>query len=480
MASTPEGRSWVIKALHPSDPISSVRGLPDESSSPSVVLSYYNVFRLSAPATQTTGSWGFDLTVMPNLLVPLCYQKLDAAGVVTGVGNYLNQSFCPPGVVAPSYLQCQAQWMAMGVEAHRLLGMGITAYQDGPALADQGTLTAAQWEVARRKLYPAHCVPVIGPGGQQAVASTRIGLFQENDFADYDQSQHLPNAYFSESKHGCYLPLRLTRTSQKWTSEADLEFFADPASPGVSIPGFGLDYKNIQLPFTTQGPFTPALPFPDLTKVSIDDYSTNANRGGLFGNVVYAPLNGIWGGISVRNVSYQTSFAFYIRQIIEARVSPTSLLAPQVQMSPPYDPTALASYFRINRELKDAYPADFNDLGKIWDVIKQALRVALPAVSMVPGPVGMVGMAGQGILSGIDLLTKASKQGNAGSRGRRGAGDQPAQAAVERARAQMARGAGTSRQKRKPQKSQPKRKKKGASTPSKSQLASAINVLLHQ
>jgi hypothetical protein len=45
---------------------------------------------------------------------------------------------------------------------------------------------------------------------------------------------------------------------------------------------------------------------------------------------------------------------------------------------------ALDAYYAISRELKDAYPADYNDLGKIWDVIKKAAVNTLPLLRHVP------------------------------------------------------------------------------------------------
>lgn len=393
MASTQEGRAWVIKALHPSDPLTTVRGLPDETSSSTVVLQYHNVYRISAPATQTTGTWGFDLTVIPSLLVQAAWTRYDAGGIGNGTANFLNQGFAPPGVPAPTYSQLRAQFNSMGVEAHRLLAFGVTGYQDGPALADQGTLTACQYAVSRRKFFfdrntaaePTY--PYVG--------HMRLSQFQEGDLANYDKSQQMPNSYFGESKQGVYMPLRLTHTCQKWTTDADMEKYLPVGAPSIS--GAGEDMIVPSFP----GPA--GQPYPSLAAAGY-----NAALGGLSGDVVYPPLNGIWGSISARNISFQTSFAFYFRVLVEVRVQPGSLLAPQQQMSPPYDPLALASYFRINRELKDAYPADFNDLGKIWEVIKKAASFALPIMSAVPGPIGAVGSAGMGIMKAIDSVSSAA------------------------------------------------------------------------
>lgn len=379
LASTPDGRAWVTKALHPSDPMSVSHGMPDPSSCPNVILAYNNVFRISAPTGQV-GPWGFDLTVIPNAIVQAFYRVLDTDGVTTlTMGNFLNSGLMSPGQVTPVYSSCFANFRALGIEAHRLIAYGVTAYQDGPALANQGTLAASQWEVARRKYYPM--------GGAGIGLGTRHAIYQTSDEANYLTSQHMPNAYFGESKDGCYLPLRLSSTCDRWVTDADLDL-----CPGVAP----TDDLNVPQP-TTTGNANP--PFYSLAR----SYMSSSI---LHGDQVYRPLNAIWGGISVRNLSPQTSFAFYCRMTIEARVQPMSPLAPQQSMSPPYDPVALASYFRISRELKDAYPADYNDWGKLWDVIKSVAKVALPALSMVPGPVGLISSAVNAGVSAVDAATR--------------------------------------------------------------------------
>jgi hypothetical protein len=226
----------------------------------------------------------------------------------------------------------------------------------------------------------------------------------------------MPNAYFGASKEGCYMPLRLTPTHTHWTTEADFEnvlntnlvevigsnAVAVPSSPGLS-----------SMPYYAVSPAV--LDGPTLIK----------------GDVVYKPQNGIWGGIS-RNLSIQTRYTMYFRVGVEVRVHPGTLLCSQQRMSPLYDPTALAAYHRINRELKDAYPVDFNDLGKLWEVIKSAAKVVLPVVGGM-GPIGAaVSGIGGGAIAGIDAIRQALKPPGAN----RGA-DSPAAASVERAQAQQ-------------------------------------------
>jgi len=143
----------------------------------------------------------------------------------------------------------------------------------------------------------------------------------------------------------------------------------------------------------------------------------------------------------------------------EIQANPSSSLSPYLHLSPAYDPVAIADYFRISRELKDAYPADYNDLGKLWDVIKRVASFALPVISGM-GPIGaMIGTAGGGLISGVDAIRgavaarKAKKAASVrdkieaqveASRARPSApngvkpSDTPAPATVERARKALA------------------------------------------
>lgn len=442
MAATPEGRAWVIKALHPSDPICDVRGIPDESSCPTVLLTYNSVFRAQAPGIAGQTTWGYDLTVIPDVINQASLVITEATGLPVALASksFLNQGLRPAGVLAPTYAQLLSQWEAMGIEAFRLVYMGVTAYQDGPALSNQGTLVASQWEAARRKFC------FVPPAGVVTASyGTYRGVrYQASDFADYATSQYMPNAYFGESKEGCYLPLKLTNTSQKWTTAADLEY-------PVNSWGYSANGSTITVPIATQPSSQPYY--------SLVSPSWTVAAGQMSGDAVYRPLNGIFGGISARNLSVDTAFAFYFRVGIECRVQPSSLMASQVHMSPPYDPLAIASYYRINRELKDAYPADFNDLGKIWDVIKQVASVALPVIGGM-GPVGLAASTvGSALIGAIDAKSsrKKSQQGNAkGS-------DQPSAAVIDRARKeQVVRDAAATSKARqpKPQRKAPKKQKK--------------------
>lgn len=400
LATTPEGRAWALKALHPADPVTDCRGLPDASVCPTTCIAYNMVARVPAPAGPA--SWGFDLSLIPNAICPGFIRVLDANGLVVSQYNLLNQNLTPPGVVAPTYAQLLTQFRSLGIEAHRLAYFGTTAYQDGPALADQGTICAAQWHVAPRKYAIGINVNL------ESQATRQMVVYQESDYAHYETSQYLPNAYFGVSKGGVYLPLRLSG-NEKWRTEADLQLFNAGGTWSAASGDRAVDVVDGVVPILN------IPPYPSLEAARVIVPSED-----LVGDSVFKPLNDIWGGISARNLSPQTNFAFYFRLAIECRVHPTSVYASQVRMSPAYDPVAIASYARISRELKDAYSSDFNDLGKLWDVIKSVARVVLPAVGLM-GPVGAaISGAGQAVMGIVD---KASQRGES---------NPPPAAAVER------------------------------------------------
>jgi len=304
---------------------------------------------------------------------------LNADGTFNSSTNFANQAFLPPGSATASYIQLLTQFRSLGIEAHRLAFYGVTAYQDGPTLADQGTLTAAQWHVARRKYY----ISANPAGSANAMGVRRVVTYQPSDFANYSTSQYMPNAYFGQSKEGVYLPLRLSG-NQSYVTDADLEL--------VDY-NFGRQDDDDVIDIHASAVGAAAPPYPLATGV----WANLTPVISIVGDPVYKPLNQIFGGISARNLAPTTSFSFYFRVGIEARVSPASMLASQVRMSPPVDMSALNAYSLINRELKDAYPSDFNDLGKLWEVIKSAARAVLPIIGAFGGPIG-AGISGVGSL----------------------------------------------------------------------------------
>jgi hypothetical protein len=144
-------------------------------------------------------------------------------------------------------------------------------------------------------------------------------------------------------------------------------------------------------------------------------------------------------------MSYQSNLTLVFRAGYELQCQPTSTYSSYLRLSPPYDPIAINDYYAISRELKDAYPSDYNDWGKLWNVIKSAARTVIPFVRGL-GPIG-AGVAAVGDL----LLGPADKPSNVAN----GPRDSLPAATVERAqRVKEAKEvmAGTQRRTTRPQK----------------------------
>jgi len=409
---TPSGVDWCIKALHPADPLVEVRGIPDESAIPSVFLNYQAVSTIK-PNTAATGTWETDLQLLPHPITFLAGYVTDS----TGTSNVQIGNAQLPG--GASYNQVNA-FLAMATR-WRLAYAAVTVYQDGPALSDQGTVCVCQKPLALMKqnyaggsenlsLDPVSWMP------PAAVGSFHLVKYRTDDYPDYSSSQAMPNAYFGQSKEGVYVPLKLTRTHQKWHSTANLVQFAQAATEHTAGPF----QRQFQIPNATEGldttGFFPFFDSPDAA-VFLDEEDVFAFAR-LGGGVVPDFCNDVVADIGFRNLSVNSSLSLYFRYGFELQVSPQSTLAPELRLSPPYDPLAVSTYFKVSRELKDAYPADYNDLGKMWDMISAGLKAVnkTNVLQAIPGFGPALQLASHGIVTGGDALRNLSQQ--RGPRGR--------------------------------------------------------------
>jgi len=377
MGTTPTGVDWCIKALHPSDPQTEVRGIPDHSCVPSLLMNYQSTFTLS-PENGATGTWSFVASLLPHPVNFMYIDKTDSTNINIE-SNFMNTQLA--GVTHfdkyTTFVNMAQRW--------RLAYMSVTCYQDGPELANQGSLVVSQSPVAPRHINFA------GPYTNSYGAFPSVENYTVEDRPNFTTSQGMPNAYFARSKEGCYVPLKLTETCQDWVSDAHKvcvsEFYQAIAPAYYRLP----ENANVA-----------AFPHVNLAPAY---YS---NQVGLGGEATSPMLNGTWAHISAKNLDVATSFTFFVRCGIEMQVPPSSILSPQLALAPPHDATALDCYFAISRELKDGYPADFNDLGKIWDAISAASKKVLPVIKKIPG-FATTGAALTGIVSAGDWLRKTSQ-----------------------------------------------------------------------
>lgn len=400
LGSTAGGRDWCLKALHPSDPVTEVRGIPDESSVPSVFMNYQTVATVS-PATGATGTWSYEMQLFPHPVAFASGFRADSVGNTAVEVLNSQLSGVNHKTKFNTFYESFKRW--------RLAYASVTIYQDGPDLANQGTVVVCQ-----KPFEPAAYSLEAGATGASAPCG-RYHAFKLDvaDLPSYANSQAMPNAYFGRSKEGVYVPMKLTRTHQTWHSARDLTLQAGSAtivSMLTDNPG------TLQLASNTSTSSSGYYPF-----FSLGDCHFRSTDGNIYGDVTSAFCNECIPDISFRNLSVQTSLSMFYRFGFECQVDPQSPLSAHLKLSPESDPQAVEQYFRINREMKDAYPADFNDLAKILSVIGGIVKTIGPALSLIPvaGPIlsGLSGPVSMGLeaVSGALRRTAEPSIGNTAS-----------------------------------------------------------------
>jgi len=178
----------------------------------------------------------------------------------------------------------------------------------------------------------------------------------------------MPNAYTGEAVDGLYMPLKLESNHQTWRSEGQRRL--DGTGWAASLAN-----QTLAVPAASLGTH----PWPNLTDPAY------LAAGAFVGDVCLLPANDMVGGIVFRGISNDATINLTFREGFEMRCVPGSAFTSFLKVSPEHDLMAVSNYYKIARQLKDAYPVEYNDLGKLWDLIKGAARVISPLMSVIPG-----------------------------------------------------------------------------------------------
>jgi hypothetical protein len=345
-------------------------------------MNYQSTFTLS-PTPGATGTWSFNASLMPHPINFMYVNLIDSNNPSGLESNFMNQQ-----VAGASHKDKYASFIGM-VQRWRLAYMSVTCYQDGPDLANQGTMAVCQVPVAGTS-YSFASLTSVAPGSVIS-AWPKIEHYTTEDRPNFETAQSMPSAYFGRSREGAYAPLKLTETCQDWVSDAHRVGVTNLAYNGAS-PGIA----------DMIGGNTPCFPHVNMQPCGYV-------YGGYVGGWVTSPMmSGDWAHLSTKNLAITTSFTFFVRCGIEMQVPPSSVLSPQLKLSPPYDAVALNTYFQIARELKDAYPSEYNDLGAMWDVISKAAKKIIPWLGMlpIPGVKGIQALANTTVAGGDALRAR--------------------------------------------------------------------------
>jgi hypothetical protein len=411
---TDAGKTWCLKALHPADEGVPLCGMPDSTNFPTVTNSYNMLFRLNKSSAVTTPNWGFDLSIVPDFIQPIVFQQKDASGTPIGNwGEFLNPQLQVVGT--STYDNNRAAFMEI-YEQWRMTYMSVTITQDAPALADEGLITACQaptrWVETNPCLW--QCTsgdskdPVLNSklkmNGCPSSAPPPLYLYNAttyphvHSYFDQDMPSNfvqsgvtMPGGFVGKAKDGCYMPIKLTESAFEWKTAADVWLLGPHADEADDHP----DAYPITIPSTD----TYSLEWP----YGYVDYQSTTPENGpniftAFLNQTAAPLgswicggspilpwaNQVVGHINLMNLDANAGIEIRVRMGMEARVGPGTLLTPQMKLSASVDEQAMYSYFAISRQLADAYPGSYNDLGKLWEVIKSIGRGLKPVLSAIP------------------------------------------------------------------------------------------------
>lgn len=385
LGSTPDGADWCLKALHPSDPQTEVRGIPDKSAIPSVFMNYQSTFVVGNPDPAGVAPWEFLGQLVPH---PVNFMTLVTSN---GALHVTPRSFLNSQLSGATHFAKYNAFTAMA-ERWRLAYMSVSVYQDAPALSNQGTLVCAQHAVEPNQF------PVFWTSDSRVVTAPTVTTLQATDRPDFNTLQSMPNAYFNRSVEGAYIVLKLTKTCQHWHSTDDQITFTDELYTGLT-PTLG----ERQIPSTTGNT---CWPFIGAERRWVEPLS--ATRGG---EVTSNYCNDVWATFAAKNLSPTTSFSFFVRAGFELQVAPGTMLTAHQKLSPKHDRVAIDNYFAISRELKDAYPVEYNDKGVILSTISRVANAVSPYLGMIPGVGGILSPIASGVGVAANALDKLLSPG---------------------------------------------------------------------
>lgn len=394
LATTPGGKNFVLKALHPSEHTIKSARVPGGNEL-SVALCSDQVYTF--PITHANS--GMDILLTPNVIIPASC-KLWSDGDPEKHYNMYNAAFGGTVVENPNSGPASAMIFQLSglIRQYRITAQSVTVELIAPTLTDQGTITAFQG------VNP----PLTGNlstfvvDGSNPITAARVGqdILVYPELPDSSSGILGSSAYTSKARDGCYMPLKLQKF--KWYNFSDRAIFMSwPGVDPVSDIPYALNCTNaLDYPYyEARGNLVAWKGLPSMPKLCGDTY----------GKIVVA---GLAAGVSLR---------IRVRQVIEIVVPPGTTYAPLVEVSLPPDELALRMYKEISARMMDAYPASYNDLGKLFSTIKGMAQKILPfvdplleVISKMPGYVGDLGEIGKGVATlakeGVQIARKRRKK----------------------------------------------------------------------
>jgi len=371
---TEYGKSYLSMYLHPMGE-SLRRGVhvPDESPTDSVALMGRWAVNILPPSGLTSGdTWNADLVVMAFPELGLAYRAYKSG---TTPGDFIGvpvTSFPTGWVASDGQTKLDPQLAAL-TETFRSVFKGITVDLQAADLNNAGTVWAGQ--LASKPLYES--------GGIVPSVGYTVPLDEDS------LVQQIAGFYQAEAKNGVYLPLKYVDPRIPYSTPLEVGE-TKPADGEPAIP----TYPAIAL--IEGGATTTEL----LVRLSSDNTKYLTATGSDLMQTGVILFRGMYPGASLQARG---------KTGLEAVPNVGSSWSPFLESTAMFDPTALKTAARVAQVLPLAYPADYNSLGKIWNVIRSALQKVVPWVGTVGKIAGSLGVPlvspiGQGIGQAADLV----------------------------------------------------------------------------
>jgi len=373
LATTPGGTNFALKALHPSEHTIKTARIPGGNSM-SVALACDMVETIPI----TTAGASARIIVSPSIAVPTSVYVQDGATSI--YGNFYNSAF--GGAFEDDEVLHMRSFVAnlvQHVQNYRITSQSATVELIAPALADQGTITAGQFRLPPKTLSGLSSSTVTS-----AVGYGDLNLYDQGGISQASLLQGT-HGYTAQARDGIYLPLKLTKVG-KWYDTQDLAFIE-----GLNFSTANVQHDRYQMSIPTDKMVT----FPCcLNMTAVSTFNSFPMQPKLCGDN--------FGAIFIEGMAANVAIRIRVRQVVEITASPGTLYAPLLESALPPDPTCLKMYSEISARMADGYPASYNDLGKLRDIImgigKKVLPYVEPALDMLskmPGPVGAVASVGK-------------------------------------------------------------------------------------
>jgi len=294
--------------------------------------------------------------------------------------RWKNYVFTNSAVGGPGVLESPTSWAATSswastinskIQGYRVTSQSITCEVIAPSVANQGTIVSGQYEArpATRQLSSTYPPDSTSPPFNEFCDAVDVWIYSPGPL----ESQLLmgTSAYSSHASNGFYQPLKLSKF--KFVNVNDTMMYVDDMggnkltkdvtwAPGMSPVFLRVPTSGSQLSVDS----TP------LVKPS----AYNAGVTFVSGTAGYP----------------QVSLRIRFRQVVELIPTLGAIYAPLTEAPLPPDELAFKMVKEIGARMKDAYPASYNDMGKLLGTIKSIgngiLKFADPVldvVSMIPG-----------------------------------------------------------------------------------------------